>query len=102
LIYKPLVIFDEDRITTEELDTTNTQVLIAEGTYTSLLQFVDFRIFIDRDYRQTLEARLRRARDKFEPFVMEVLEKEHQIISKHKSLADAVVSPDFNQVHNQE
>jgi uridine kinase len=100
-IYKPLVIFEEDRITTEELDTAKVQVLIAEGTYTSLLQFVDFRVFIDRDYRQTLEARKRRARDKFEPFVVDVLEREHQIISKHKSLADAVVSPDFNHVHYQ-
>lgn len=98
-IYKPLVIFDEDRITTEELDTTDTQVLIAEGTYTSLLQFVDFRIFIDRDYHQTLEARKRRARDKFEPFVIDVLEREHQIISQHKSLADAVISADFNIVN---
>ena len=97
-IYKPLVIFDEDRITTEELETTDTKVLIAEGTYTSLLQFVDFRIFIDRDYHQTLEARKRRARDKFEPFVIDVLEREHKIISQHKSLADAVISADFNSV----
>jgi uridine kinase len=99
LIYKPLVIFDEDRITTEELDTEDTEVLIAEGTYTSLLQFVDFRIFIDRDYHQTLEARKRRARDKFEPFVVDVLEIEHQIISQHKKFADVVVSEDFNSVH---
>lgn len=98
-IYKPLVVFDEDRITSEELDTADTQVLIAEGTYTSLLQFADFRVFIDRDYRETLEARKRRARDKFEPFVVDVLEREHQIISKHKSLANAVVSSDFNNVY---
>jgi uridine kinase len=97
-IYKPLVIFDENRITTEELETTDTKVLIAEGTYTSLLQFVDFRIFINRDYHQTLEARKRRARDTFEPFVIDVLEREHQIISQHKSLADAVISADFNSV----
>ena len=95
-IYKPLVIFDEDRITTEELDTSSLTVLIAEGTYTSLLKFVDFRVFIDRDYRQTLEARKRRARDKFEPFLIDVLEKEHQIISEHKSLADAIISPEFD------
>lgn len=99
LIYKPLVIFDENRITTEELDTESFKVLIAEGTYTSLLKFVNFRIFIDCDYLQTYEARKRRARDKFEPFVEDVLEIEHQIISKHKSLANAVISSDFNHVH---
>ena len=74
------------------------QVLIAEGTYTSTLKFVDFRVFIDRDYHQTLEARKKRARDKFEPFVLEVLEVEHRIISKHKNLADAVIDETFRQV----
>ena len=97
-IYKPLVIFDEDRITDEELDVADWRVLIAEGTYTSTLKFVDFRVFIDRDYHQTLEARKKRARDKFEPFVLEVLEREHGIISKHKALADAVIDESFGQV----
>jgi uridine kinase len=98
LIFKPLVIFDEDRITTEELDVSEWRVLIAEGTYTSLLQFVDFRVFIDRDYHQTLESRKRRARDKFEPFVQDVLEIEHRIISQHKSMADAVIQPEFDRI----
>ncbi len=97
-IYKPLVIYDEDRITTEELDVDGLAVLIAEGTYTSLLKFIEFRVFIDRDYRETLQARKRRARDKFEPFVKDVLEREHQIISQHKELADVVVSSDFDSI----
>ncbi len=97
-IYKPLVIFDEDRITTEEMDVADLGVLIAEGTYTTSLKFADFRVFIDRDYRQTLESRKERARDKFEPFIEQVLEREHRIISEHKTLADAIISPDFEQV----
>lgn len=94
-IYKPLVVYEEDRITAEEIEVGTLSVLIAEGTYTSLLRFADFRVFIDRDYHQTLEARKRRARDRWEPFIQEVLEREHQIIVQHKALADAVVSPDF-------
>jgi uridine kinase len=101
-IYKPLVNFDEDRITTEEMDTSDLKVLIAEGTYTSLLQFPDFRVFIDRDYHQTLEARRRRARDKFEPFILDVLEREHQVISQHKPLADVVIPADFGSIQPQE
>jgi uridine kinase len=97
-IYKPLVIFDEDRITTEELDTAEFVLLIAEGTYTSLLSFVDFKVFIDRDYRRTLEARKKRARDKFDDFMLDVLEREHRIISEHKSLANAVVTTGFDRV----
>jgi uridine kinase len=75
--------------------------LIAEGTYTSLLQFADYRVFINRDYHQTLEARKRRARDKWEPFMQDVLEREHQIISQHKALADVVISADFGSVSPQ-
>jgi uridine kinase len=94
-IYKPLVIYDEDRITREELDVGDLAVLIAEGTYTSLLRFADLRVFIDCSYRQTLEARRRRARDKWEPFIQDVLEREHQIISRHRALADVVIPADF-------
>jgi uridine kinase len=97
-IFKPLVIYDEDRITTEEMDVSDLAVLIAEGTYTSLLQFADRRIFIDRDYHQTLEARRRRARDKFDPFLQDVLEREHKIISQHKALADLTIPADFGSV----
>jgi uridine kinase len=97
-IYKPLVIFDEDRITVEEMEVSEFKVLIVEGTYTSLLKFVDFRVFIDRDYHQTLEARKRRARDKFEPFVEDVLEREHQIILLHQSLANAIIAPGFDKI----
>ena len=101
-LYKPLVIFDEDRITTEELEVYDLAVLIAEGTYTSLLRFADLRVFIDRDYHQTLEARKRRARDKSEPFMVDVLEREHRIISRHRALADLVIPPDFGSVRRQQ
>jgi uridine kinase len=94
-IYKPSVVYEEDRFTAEEMDVHDLAVLIAEGTYTSLLRFVDFRVFIDRDYHQTLEARKRRARDRWEPFMQGVLEREHQIISQHKALADVVIPADF-------
>jgi uridine kinase len=101
-IYKPLAIYDKDRITTEEMDTSNLTALIAEGTYTTLLRFADFRVFIDRDYHMTLEARKRRARDKWEPFIQDVLEREHHIISQHKALADVVILSDFGSVQLQE
>jgi uridine kinase len=97
-IYKPLVIYDEDRITSEEMEVGELVVLIAEGTYTSLLQFADFRVFINRDYRQTLEARKQRARDKWEPFIQDVLEREHQIISRHSAFADVVIPAAFDRI----
>jgi uridine kinase len=97
-ILKPLVIYDEDRITREELDVSQLEVLIAEGTYTTRLELADAHIFINRNYRQTLDARKKRARDKFEPFIVDVLEREHQIISAQKARAHFVITPDFHGV----
>ncbi len=94
-VYKPLVIFGQDKITTEEMDIEGMMVLIAEGTYTSLLKYIDLRIFINRDYIETLDSRKRRSRDKFEPFIAEVLKREHEIIASHKSMADIIIPSDF-------
>jgi len=95
-IYKPLVFYEQDRITTELLEVGSTSVLIIEGTYTTRLNFVDRKIFIDRTYLDTEKERLERRRDKIEDFVGEVLEIEHRIISGHKGLADIVVRKDFS------
>jgi uridine kinase len=97
-IYKPLVVYEENRITTEEMDVSDQVAMVAEGTYTSLLNFADFRVFIDRSYRETLDARKKRARDKFEDFVTDVLEKEHQIISQHKRMADLLIPSEFDRI----
>ncbi len=100
-IYKPLVDYDADEITTEVKEVGNYRVLIAEGTYTSALQFADFRVFIDRDYRQTYEDRKRRGRDKLEPFVEDVLKREHEIISSHRELADLLITSDYENIRLQ-
>jgi uridine kinase len=47
-IEKPLVLFRENRVTKETIQTADLQILIAEGTYTSLLNNADFHVFIDR------------------------------------------------------
>ena len=97
-IYKPLVDYNKDEITTEEMEVGDYRVLVAEGTYTTTLRFTDFRIFIDRDYKQTYEDRMRRDRDRMEPFIEDVLEREHEIISSHKKNADLVVSSDYQEI----
>jgi hypothetical protein len=58
-----------------------------------LLQNADVRAFIDRNYRQTKKARLKRARDPDVDFLEKVLEIEHQEISTHKARADVVIPP---------
>jgi uridine kinase len=95
-ITKPLVHFEEDRIGEEVVSLLGIQVVIAEGTYTTLLDNADFRAFIDRTYHDTLEHRKRRARDEAEgAFIEQVLEIEHEIISASKARADLVLPASF-------
>ena len=94
-VTKPLVIYDEDRIVNETLDLVGTEVVIAEGTYTMLLELVDGRIFIARDRLGTMDARRRRARETPDLFIEHVLEIEHRIISAHRARANIVISRDY-------
>jgi uridine kinase len=94
-VTKPLVIYEEDRVIEEVMDISNARVVIAEGTYTSLLDNVDTRVFIARNRLETMEHRQKRGREKFDPFIEEVLEIEHEIISKHIERADVVISRDY-------
>ncbi|MEX1296249.1 MAG: hypothetical protein AB1Z67_08775 [Candidatus Limnocylindrales bacterium] len=95
-IIKPLVIYDEDRIDEETISLDGVQVVIAEGVYTSLCEHVDQRIFIARNRLETLEHRMRRAREDFDPFIEEVLNTEHEIISAHRERADIVITRDYD------
>lgn len=93
-ILKPLVIYNEDMITKETVSIEDSKVIIVEGTYTSLLKNIDHKIFIARNKFDTLESRKKRSRAAYEldEFTDKVLEKEHKIISEHKSLANTIIS----------
>ncbi|MCH7765963.1 MAG: DUF87 domain-containing protein [Acidobacteria bacterium] len=97
-ITKPLVIYKEDRIIQEAIKLQGVKVVIAEGTYTTLLQNVHARIFIDRTYVDTKAARLQRAREAPDPWIEEILAVEHRIISAHKSRADVIITRDYSVV----
>ncbi|MDA3948999.1 MAG: hypothetical protein PF508_07210 [Spirochaeta sp.] len=94
-IVKPLVVYEDDYLTEETLPLAGLDVVIAEGTYTTLLEAADTHIFIARDYHQTLSARKRRAREKFDPFIEEVLEVEHAIIAPHRARAEIVITNEY-------
>lgn len=90
---KPLVNFDEDRIGTESVQSKDTDVIIAEGTYTTLLDNIDLRVFINRTYHQTRENRVLRNRDSDLDFLEQVLEIEHKLICSHRKKANIVIAP---------
>ena len=95
-IDKPLVIFDEDRITQEVVSLDMVSVVIVEGTYTTTLNNVHKRIFIDRTYLDTKETRKQRAREKQDEFLEEVLKIEHEIISSHLPQASIIVTRGYD------
>ena len=97
-IEKPLVDYESDSIITERMEFGDARVLIAEGTYTTLLEHCQTHVFIDRTYLQTRAHREKRMRDaaELDPFIDRVLEIEHSIISAHKPRAQIIVDTDYN------
>jgi len=95
-ICKPLVFYDEDRIGQETLSAKGVRVAIVEGTYVTLLANVDVRVFIERTFRETRDARILRAREAQDEFLERVLRIEHEIIALHRTLADVAIGADFS------
>lgn len=95
-VYKPLVIFNEDRVTEESINTYDINVFIVDGTYTTVLKNADIHVFIDRTYHDTKKSRLERGREKQDDFLEKVLEIEHKIISQHKPKADIIIRRDYS------
>ena len=97
-IEKPLVIYDEDTITRETINVENAKVVIADGTYTTALNNLTCRTFIDRNYLDTRAYREKRSRHKSEldKFTEKVLTIEHEIISSHKAKADIIITKNYD------
>jgi uridine kinase len=94
---KPLVDYNANTIESQSISLDGVKVIIAEGTYTSLLKHVDIKVFISRNWLKTLEDRRKRNRgnEVNDPFTEQILATEHKIIAGHKQLADFVISDEF-------
>jgi uridine kinase len=94
---KPLVDYDANTIETQKISLEGVKVVIAEGTYTSLLKHVDIKVFITRNWLKTLADRKKRNRgnEVNDPFTEQILAMEHKIIAGHKQLADFVINDEF-------
>jgi uridine kinase len=96
-ILKPLVDYERNSIGEETVSLEGIKVVIAEGTYTSLLRNIDTRVFIARNRLDTLEHRRKRNRgsEVDDPFIEGVLGMEHKIIAGHRQLADYVINKEY-------
>ncbi len=97
-VNKPTIDYKTDTVLLENFNFFDAKLIIVEGTYTSLLQKIDKRVFIDLDFRQTLKHRQLRNRDPLEldEFTTDVLKEEHTIISDHKRFADIIINRDYS------
>ncbi len=98
-IEKPLVDYNENSIGTEKIYASGYDVVIVEGTYVFEAEGFDYKIFIDRNYRDTYENRMERNRDEKSDFVEEVLEIEHQIIRNFKNNADLILGKNYEPIN---
>lgn len=97
-IKTPLVHYYENQIEEIEQEILNVEVLIIEGTYSFYLEKIDFHLYMSRTFEQTrsLRAQRNRGAESQDPFIEQVLEIEHQLITAKKSKANAWVDFDFN------
>ena len=94
---KPLVDYNTNTIEMQTVSLQGVQVIIAEGTYTTLLKNIDLKLFITRDWHLTLEDRKKRSRgtEVHDPFTEGILSVEHKIIAGHKHLADIIINDSY-------
>jgi VCBS repeat-containing protein len=95
-IDKPLVHYKDNKVHTVNVEFNDVKVIIVEGTYTTLMNNVDCKIFLERTYKDTYEQRSERGREEMSDFIESVLEIEHKIISSHKIMADLLVDNEYN------
>jgi uridine kinase len=97
-ITKPLIDYNENSVEEVKISLIGIKVVIAEGTYTSLLKNLDTRIFIARNRLDTLEHRMKRNRGNEikDLFTEQILITEHKIIAGHRQLADFVITKEYD------
>lgn len=100
LVTKPLVNYDENKILEEKINPADFHFCLVEGTYSMLLENIDYKVFIETNYKDTKTSRLKRARDIIDDFNEGVLEIEHNIIKEHRKFADLIYGKNTIHLNN--
>lgn len=84
-----------DQIDELHTDFSPIKVVIVDGLY-PLHVDADLRIFIDLTFHDTKKAQILRGKEPQNEYRRSVLEREHEVVQSLRSLADFLVTPDFN------
>ncbi|MFK8101494.1 MAG: uridine kinase [Saprospiraceae bacterium] len=79
-IVVPVVDYKNNTFLAYDTSLKGRSVLIVEGVYAFLLDRLDYKIFMERTYKETLEKRKERTREIYDPFVEQVLDIEHALV----------------------
>ncbi|MEI6950554.1 glycoside hydrolase 100 family protein [Paraflavisolibacter sp. H34] len=90
-LISPVMNWATDTEESRELEAGDVGVILVDGTYTSLLKAVDYRVFLSATYKETRQNRIRRNRETVTAFIEQVLEKESRLIQPGALQADVVV-----------
>jgi uridine kinase len=71
--------------------------MVIEGLYAVQAE-ADLRVYIDLTYHETKKAQLVRGKENLDEWRLQVLEREHQVVTSLRPLADLIVTPDFDVV----
>lgn len=91
----PVVDYEKNIFLEREVDIKDTQVLIVEGVYTFIIDEFDYKIYMERNFKDTLENRKKRTRETYDPFVERVLNIEHELILPLREKADVLISKQY-------
>ncbi|HPE86572.1 MAG: hypothetical protein M0O94_01795 [Bacteroidales bacterium] len=77
-------------------------ILILDGLYAIKSEDVDLRVFIDITYQETKKAQQRRGKEPATPFRTMVLEREHEVVTSLKPMANLMVTRDYSVIPSKE
>lgn len=91
----PVVDYEKNLFFDYQQNLEQVSVLIVEGGYAFYLEELDYKIFLEKNYKDTLEARRSRTREVYDPFVEQVLAIEHNLVSSCQHKADMSITKDY-------
>lgn len=99
-VISPIMDCETDTQKFKQINLQNINIIIVEGTYTTLLKNINHKIFIDTHFSQTQSNRIARNREVVTPFIEKVLAKEAKIITNHQQIADIILNQNFEIIEN--
>ena len=107
-IYKNLIDFKNNKpstmpcidIITDQVDQMTTDfngvdMLIVDGLYAIKTDGIDLRVFIELTYHETKKAQVVRGKEPQNAYRMNVLEREHQVVSSLRPKADLFITKEY-------